>query len=150
MREREPEVYRRRAGGPAAARLLEPPPRGTGGRPLPPALDRGADSVLPQDTIDAIREHLLASTKVDCTGCRYCDFCPEDIPVPQYMDAYNQKLLTDSNKEMINRLRFHWGMDPNNLDLDRCTECRACEEACTQVLPILERFEEIRQAVKKR
>jgi uncharacterized protein len=63
-----------------------------------------------------------------------------------FMEAYNHLLLKDGDS-VANRLKYHWGA--NIAELERCTECRQCEEACTQHLPILERFEALKKAVTK-
>ncbi|HAK45337.1 MAG TPA: aldo/keto reductase [Spirochaeta sp.] len=73
-----------------------------------------------------------------CTTCGYCNVCPEDIPVWAFMESYNHVMLDDSYKA-ADRLKWHWAVKLN--ELDKCTACRQCEEACTQHLPILERFE---------
>lgn len=76
-----------------------------------------------------------------CTGCQYCDSCPEDIPIPKYMDAYNHKIMYNSEKQLDDRLKWHW-----NIPKDwaaKCTECGQCEDLCTQHLNIIERLEEI-------
>ena len=80
-----------------------------------------------------------------CTSCMYCNVCPEDIPVWAFMETWNHYKL--SGGEGVNdRLKYHWGTSIEVLD--RCTSCRKCEKACTQHLPILERFEELKAAVK--
>jgi predicted aldo/keto reductase-like oxidoreductase len=76
-----------------------------------------------------------------CTGCRYCDHCPEQIPVPKLMDAYNHMKLYGSADKALERLKWHWGVPAS--EAARCTQCGQCEEACTQHLPIIERLEEI-------
>jgi len=76
-----------------------------------------------------------------CTGCRYCDSCPEGIPVPQLMDAYNHKKLHGKIDSLLNRLKWHWEISPQ--EAARCTQCGQCEQACTQHLPIIERLAEI-------
>jgi len=52
-------------------------------------------------------------------------------------------------EEMINNLKWHWGIDLEDNYLDKCTECRLCEEACTQKLPICDRLKFIRDEVEK-
>ncbi|WP_461256801.1 aldo/keto reductase [Treponema sp. R80B11-R83G3] len=77
-----------------------------------------------------------------CTGCAYCDNCPEGIPIPRYMDAYNQKLLDKNNKDpMGDRLKWHWELD--RAGAAKCTACGLCEQTCTQHLNIIERLKEI-------
>jgi predicted aldo/keto reductase-like oxidoreductase len=83
-----------------------------------------------------------------CTGCRYCDECPESIPIPKFMDAYNHKLLYGGESELLDRLKWHWDI-PANL-AERCVECGLCEELCTQHLPIMERMKEITGLVRRK
>ncbi|HWR24091.1 MAG TPA: aldo/keto reductase [Feifaniaceae bacterium] len=74
-----------------------------------------------------------------CTGCGYCDSCPVQIPIPKFMDAYNQKLLT--GRDPAARLQNHWALKPD-IAAD-CIACGQCEGLCTQHLPIIGRLREI-------
>jgi len=77
-----------------------------------------------------------------CTGCAYCAGCPVDIPIPYFMDAYNQKLLDKKTKDPIgNRLKWHWSLERSIAA--KCTECGQCEKACTQHIDIINRLKEI-------
>jgi hypothetical protein len=76
-----------------------------------------------------------------CTGCGYCDECPEGIPIPKLMDAFNHKLLYGKNKDVTDRLAWHWDIPP--AEAGKCTRCAKCEELCTQHLPIMDRMAEI-------
>lgn len=84
-----------------------------------------------------------------CTTCGYCADCPEKIPVPQFIESYNHYLLNGKPQEIINRLKWHWAISDISA-LDRCTECRKCEDNCTQKLPILERFADIKALFEKK
>jgi hypothetical protein len=76
-----------------------------------------------------------------CTGCQYCDNCPEKVPIPKLMDAYNHKKLYGKDQALFDRLSWHWGIRPS--EAERCIECGQCEDQCTQHLPIVERLKEI-------
>ena len=91
--------------------------------------------------LDAVMAEVDTSFEGICTGCQYCDDCPESIPIPKLMDAYNHKILFDDEKQVRDRLKFHWGVDPTVAA--RCTECGQCEAACTQHLPIISRLKEV-------
>ncbi|MDR1618035.1 MAG: aldo/keto reductase [Treponema sp.] len=81
-----------------------------------------------------------ASFEGICTGCAYCDECPQEIPIPKFMDAYNQKLL--GSKDSIDiRLKIHWNIDRKLAS--SCVACGQCENACTQHINIIERLKEI-------
>lgn len=93
---------------------------------------------------ERVRSALSGAFDRMCTGCCYCDLCPEELPVPKLMDAYNQMMLSGKPVDLVNRLRWHWGITAPNHGLDRCTACGACVAACTQHLPISERIAEMR------
>ena len=76
-----------------------------------------------------------------CTGCSYCKGCPNDIPIPKYMDAYNHKILTGDEKGIKDRMDNHWGISKEKAE--ECIACGKCEEQCTQHLPIIDRLREI-------
>ena len=93
-----------------------------------------------------VKSRALDSFEGICTGCAYCDNCPEGIPIPKLMDAYNQKIINkEQNTDHIgNRLRWHWSLDRSIAG--KCTACGQCEEACTQHLNIINSLKEISQA----
>jgi hypothetical protein len=76
-----------------------------------------------------------------CTGCRYCDSCPEGLPIPKLMDAWNYGRLHGNRKAAMDRLAWHWSLSPS--DAGRCTRCAQCESLCTQHLPIMDRMAEL-------
>jgi predicted aldo/keto reductase-like oxidoreductase len=73
-----------------------------------------------------------------CTGCAYCKSCPQDIDIPKFMDAYNEKILGNN---MADRLKGHWGL-PASIAAE-CIKCGQCETLCTQHLSIMDRLDEI-------
>jgi uncharacterized protein len=94
------------------------------------------------DQLDSLKTKVPHSFDGICTGCQYCEPCPEGIPISKFMDAYNQKLLGESVNGVLDRLKWHWNK-PIDL-IDNCVECGNCEEDCTQHLNIIERLKEIR------
>ncbi len=94
--------------------------------------------------IESIRGHVESNFNSLCTTCTYCNVCPVDIPVWKFVETANG-LFFNTSEKLSDRLKWHWGTDISVLD--RCTECRKCEEACTQHLPILDRFEKLKEHV---
>ncbi len=98
--------------------------------------------------IEQIKRHISKNMDSLCTGCGYClGLCPVDIPIPNYMQFYNEKLLADRTaeqmKEQLDRTR-KWGiLVERAADACECVECGRCENACTQHLPIISRLKQI-------
>ncbi|PLX89390.1 MAG: aldo/keto reductase [Desulfuromonas sp.] len=89
-----------------------------------------------------LKKQLEASFDGLCTGCGYCLPCPANIPIPQYLDAYNQILLKQGHRQAaLDRLKWHWNLTGEKAE--KCTRCGLCEERCTQHLPIIQRLTEL-------
>jgi uncharacterized protein len=99
------------------------------------------------EKIEKIRSSLKDSFNELCTGCRYCDNCPEGIPVPKMMESYNHLLLSSKAKTLVDRMYWHWGITTEDDYSSRCVECGLCEEECTQKLPIINRLKEIKYEI---
>jgi len=97
--------------------------------------------------LEQMKQHVEDSFDQLCTGCRYCKDCPQGIEVYKFIEAYNHVMLK-SEESLNDRLKWHYGID-NLEELDLCTSCGECETACTQHLPILQRFEEIKKIYGK-
>jgi predicted aldo/keto reductase-like oxidoreductase len=112
---------------------------------------RAADGFQPLSAgqTETIRSGLRAAFNELCTGCQYCDQCPQGIPIPRFLDAYNHLVLGDGPQGMINRLKWHWGISLEDNTLDRCNRCGLCETVCTQKLPIPDRLATIRDELVK-
>jgi len=92
------------------------------------------------------KEALIKASKPDmCTSCGYClAHCPENINIRSYMEIHNHYQLTGSVKETKGKSNWYHNFGPLYGDDKRpsdCTECLACEEACTQFLNITERLQ---------
>jgi len=91
---------------------------------------------------EALKKRVANNFEGLCTGCGYCLPCPEGLPIPRLMETYNQWILQEAKgKDMFYHLKYYWGLTPE--DAARCVACGACEKACTQHLPIIERLKEI-------
>jgi predicted aldo/keto reductase-like oxidoreductase len=109
------------------------------------------------EQLDSIRTHIGQNMNEACTGCGYCEGCPQDIPVAAYMQFYNDKqIFGKTDAQILKDMDFQheWGvLATRKASADACIECGQCEEACTQHLSIIERLSEIArweaQAAKK-
>ncbi len=96
---------------------------------------------LTDERMVEIKNNLFGALNALCTGCGYCTDCPEKIPIPQLMDAYNMSILSGDNNQVIERLKYHWGIKKELAA--KCIECGHCEDHCTQHIPIIRRLKEI-------
>ncbi len=100
------------------------------------------------EEMDMIQNSIEDNFEDLCTTCNYCKDCPMGIPVARFIEAYNHYMLNGKARNIFNRLKLHWGIMDLDL-LDKCTQCGQCEHQCTQNLPILERFEKIKELKKE-
>jgi len=96
--------------------------------------------------VQRIRDTIGGSLADLCTGCQYCEPCPEGVPVSKMMDTYNHFRLAGGAEAggkaaALDRLKWHWNV--RAALASRCSECGQCERACTQHLPIVERLRQI-------
>jgi uncharacterized protein len=99
--------------------------------------------------IDALSEKMRSEYREYCTQCGYCRDCPAGIPVVRLMEAYNYGLMKGMD-EAVNHMRDHWNAHNIPRVIAPCTQCRRCEEECTQQLPILRRFVELAEVYTAR
>ncbi len=97
-----------------------------------------------ESEISVLKERIQDDFQSMCTTCGYCKVCPVDIPVWAFMETYNHTMI-NSNYKAAERLKWHWALTID--ELGRCTKCGKCEAACTQQLPILERFELLKRDI---
>ena len=103
------------------------------------AAEPGCMSPEDMALIDKVREAYLARTKIGCTGCHYCVPCPNGVMIPDIFSAWNNAALYNVAPEdnwNFKMTREHGGTP------DKCVECGACEAACPQHLPIIEKLKQ--------
>jgi len=110
----------------------------------------------PTERIDRVNRS-FQSIKGFCTGCRYCDGCPQGVHIFELMQAYNTTLFprpkvsygrTDpclvETIGICSRLKNTFGFLPQDA-VNPCIKCGSCEERCTAHLPIMERVDALYQ-----
>ena len=103
---------------------------------------------ISSEQIENIKSGLNRSFDKLCTSCRYCDYCPVEIPLPQLMESYNHLEL--NSDYFITRVGLHWGLSLEEDYAARCIDCGLCETLCTQKLPIRERLKIVQQEIFRR
>ena len=100
--------------------------------------------IFSEQKLATLKKQYLKRIEDFCTTCQYCKVCPVDIPVWTVMDCFNDYIL--GGKEAARKSLESYKRDDKvdiKAEIAKCTRCKACEEACTQHLPIVKRFDKI-------
>lgn len=95
-----------------------------------------------------------------CSGCKYCEGCPQGIPTSAIMQAYNTLLFDPVvcynrqgprellyNLQIFRKLFFDYDWLPTS-GKNPCVQCGKCERKCTQKLPIMKSVSDIYQRAR--
>lgn len=88
----------------------------------------------------ALKQAYLSRMPVGCTGCQYCQPCPQNVHIPDIFAAYNQSRMFDDPGRFLHRYR---DLQAKEQDASRCVQCGACEAACPQHLSIIDWLQKI-------
>jgi len=102
--------------------------------------ERSRPGILTTDElalIDRVREAYRNSSPIPCTACGYCMPCLNGVEIPRILEMYNEAIVYGELR--MGRSRYQ-GQGPGRLTeeqrADQCIECKECEEACPQEIPI--------------
>jgi len=87
------------------------------------------------------RDAYLAVCPTRCTGCKYCEPCPNGVAIAILMKAINQGVMGDD----LVGARRHYAHMAEGERASACVACRACEDRCPQRIPISEWMQFIHQ-----
>lgn len=96
-------------------------------------------------TEQQVQDMILAGDKmrklisVPCTGCDYCNICPQEIAIPQIFAIWNKRQL-DGDGPTAKKAYLALG----DRLASKCVQCGACVEKCPQNIEIFKHLEEIR------
>ena len=99
------------------------------------------------ELIEGIKEEIRKTTKVNCTGCRYCMPCPRGVDIPGTFRCYNHMYSEgkgNGRSEFIQTIALQ---DKPGLP-SLCVQCGKCEKHCPQNIPIIETLKQADKALQ--
>lgn len=86
-------------------------------------------------------DKMRAAFSVPCTGCNYCNVCPQEIAIPEIFAITNQMQLDGDSVKARNAYRAL-----GDKDASRCVQCGMCAEQCPQHIAV---FDELAKIAKR-
>ncbi len=96
------------------------------------------------ELVTRLREGYHSRIKVPCTGCNYCQPCPQGVAIPGVFHFYNTANIFDDQ----NWGRRFYGFIKEENQADKCVECGICEEKCPQQIAIMENLKTAHKYLK--
>jgi predicted aldo/keto reductase-like oxidoreductase len=78
------------------------------------------------------REEYRQLARIPCTGCQYCQPCPQGVNIPRIFDIYNDALIYGDEQGA----RMSYGLLEEEQRADLCVECGECLDKCPQQIEI--------------
>ena len=96
-----------------------------------------ADDILPAERALVLQkaEELKGLADLYCTGCQYCDLCPQGIKPARAFQLYIQHHVWGLDESVKRRLHGRSGMG-SSADPALCNACGACAARCPQKIDI--------------
>ncbi len=87
--------------------------------------------------ISCVRGTMLDQGFIGCTGCSYCQPCPQGVAIPDILALYNAYYTKrdDARRQQEILAEYQTTIGPDR-GAGRCAQCGACEAECPQHLPI--------------
>lgn len=95
-----------------------------------------------RELIQKVKAAYESRIKTGCTGCSYCQPCPEEVRIPHLLQGYDRALMFDTLDAFDEGYKEARGQGNG---ADQCVECGACESVCPQHIQIIDLLKEIDQ-----
>ncbi len=97
-------------------------------------------------TINELKNKFKSKIKVNCTACKYCLPCPNDVNIPMCFEALNNASMFDDIEPVKNNM-YEYLINKNS-DASRCIECKKCEKVCPQHIDIVNKLKDVKETFK--
>jgi len=102
--------------------------------------NRSEPNTLPAEELSLItrvRSKIFEHGFIGCTGCQYCQPCPQDVAIPDILALYNEYYTKrdDSSTQQELKNKYRTSITPER-GAGLCVQCGECEDKCPQQLPI--------------
>jgi predicted aldo/keto reductase-like oxidoreductase len=113
------------------------------------ANDAKADEFTAEDEamFKKVREILLKTIKVPCTGCGYCLPCPNGVDIPVCFSCLNDIAIEGGFNAFLKYL-MQTTMRSEPINASRCVKCGRCEKKCPQAIPIMKSLEQAAKSLE--
>ena len=113
------------------------------------ASDAEADTLSEEDTafFAEVRDEMNRSTKVGCTGCRYCMPCPAGVDIPTCFRCYNVK-YADGFFNGMREYFMNTTIRKVRTNASLCKECGKCETHCPQGIEIRKELKNVKKELE--
>ena len=91
-----------------------------------------------RNMILAAGKKLCAAAQISCTGCDYCNVCPQEIPIPKIFAIYNHFLSKGIWHHVVQEYK-----ELGEINGEKCISCGQCVKACPQQIPIFDNLAKI-------
>ena len=107
-----------------------------------PGILKPADLAL----IEEVRKAYQGLSPIPCTGCGYCQPCPNNVVIPDIFRLYNEAIMY--NDMNIGKMRYAspFGIKPERR-ADQCVECGNCEKECPQKVEVIDWLKKVHKAL---
>lgn len=104
----------------------------------------GSLNALELSLVDEVRARYRELCLASCTGCQYCQPCPNNLNIPLMFELYNAGHMYGVIEQV--RQQYNDWIKPENR-ADQCARCQECEDKCPQHLPICELLDKVDQVL---
>lgn len=112
--------------------------------------DDAKPNTMTSEDLELIRRIQTAFNKnqsINCTGCKYCIPCPNNVEIPEIFKLYNSLKLMDTH--FIDKVLYKSTFIPSKTGADQCIECGLCEKHCPQSIKIIENLKKAHELLIK-